>query len=71
MKLFCNYCQIEVPHFKALLEHVEEKHPEKLKRFIIRNRKLGQVLSSKGESAEQLCEVNDWNLEDCKAKETK
>lgn len=69
MKLFCNYCPTEVPHFKALIEHVEENHPEKLSRFVIRNRELKQTLISKGESAEQLCKVNGWKLKDCKVKE--
>lgn len=66
MKFVCNYCPTELPHFKALLEHIHEKHPEKLRRFEVKNGKLGQVLLSHGESAEQLCEANDWDIKDCK-----
>jgi len=70
MKFVCNYCPTELPHFKALLDHIRESHPEKLKRFEIRNRKLGEVLVSHGESTEQLCKVYGWKLKDCKVKES-
>jgi len=68
MKFLCNYCPTELIHFKALLDHIQGKHPEKLKRFEIRNRKLKQVIISQGTSVEQLCEVEEWDIKDCKVR---
>lgn len=69
MPLYCAYCQEICPHFKALLEHYEAKHKERLKRFAVINRHGKGRGIVEATSLEEACKFYDWNIKDCVVKE--
>lgn len=69
MKFICNKCGKECPHFKGLLDHYREKHPEYLKRYEIRHGNT--VLLTPAPDIDTVLKVEGWKKKDCKIKEVK
>lgn len=66
IKFTCNYCGLECPHFKALLEHYKECHEDKLNRYEIKHYALKQVALIYATSEDEALQGLDWLKEDCK-----
>ena len=65
MMFLCNYCPTSCPNFRELVEHIQEKHPEKLRRYSIKNTRLKQILLADSDNPVLLCKVNRWAIKDC------
>ena len=65
----CNYCPAVLPNFKELVEHCQREHPDKLRRYEIKNLKLKQTVLQYADSAERLIELHKWRIKDCTIKE--
>jgi len=67
----CNFCPAVSPNFKELLDHCQREHPEKLKRYEIKNKRLKQTVLQYSDSAGRLFEIHGWRPQDCTVREYK
>lgn len=65
LKFKCNFCPDVLPNFKTLVEHYEEKHRGKLKRYLVKNRKVGQQALIYAASPKETCKALGWDMRDC------
>ena len=71
IKFQCAYCPEEFPNFKLLVEHYEEKHEGKLKRFKIVNKRLKQSALYPASKPEEVIKCLGWDEKDCIVREIK
>ena len=69
LKFICAVCKQETPHFKGLLDHYQEKHPEFLRRYEIKNTPSRVTLLTHSPNADTAIKAQKWDKEDCKIKE--
>ena len=68
----CSRCHTSRPNFRELIEHYHEKHPEILRRYSIKNKRLKQtLLAHSDDNPVILCKVNRWAIKDCFISEVK
>jgi len=65
MMFLCKYCPTSCPSFAKLIEHLQESHPERLRRYSIKNTRIKQVLLADSDNPFLLCKVNRWAVKDC------
>ena len=69
LKFICSRCKQETPHFKGLLDHYTEKHPDLLKRWQIRHIPSKVTLLTHSPDATTAIKAQKWDKKDCKIKE--
>ena len=69
MKFICAICKEEMPHFKGLLDHYKEKHPDLLRRYEIKHTPSRVTLLAHSPDADTAIKAQNWDTKDCKIKE--
>lgn len=65
LKFKCAFCPEVFSNFKTLVEHYEERHRDKLKRYLVKNRKVGQQAIIYATSPKKACVALEWDMRDC------
>jgi len=65
LKFICAICKEEMPHFKGLLDHYLEKHPELLHRYEIKHTPSRVTLLAYSPDAKTAINAQGWNRKDC------
>ena len=61
----CQYCQTELPHFKALVEHYEAEHREHLRWYRVDRKDKGGQAIIRATSKQEVCRLLNWKEADC------
>lgn len=71
MKFICATCGNEQLHFRGLIDHYKDEHPELLRRYEIKHKPSRVTALISSPNAEIVLEVEEWRKEDCRIKEIK
>lgn len=65
VRFYCGFCPSSFPNFKLMVDHYNDKHRGKLKRYRIRNPVLKQTALVYASKPEEGCQGLGWNPKEC------